>query len=282
MAIGTLLLAYYAFRNIQNSQKQLKFFKQQINLLIIDQQPDLQIINYSFDGNKLKLKLQNSGKGRVDDIAVSSAFHIADLKFIPYSLIGLKEELIIPTITEKRKPEDIDEIKKLRNFFLNYLFEPKGMNILEPSELVVFPHNDEFSYSLPAGQTGIFQCEMLFYLKTKTTLFDKIFKDIAFYSRAISFDELKPLLLNNDIKKIAVIFYLLSKDKLQNVISHGRICDFIIDLSNDKNLEDAYKIGTRGPYPLDHTEIKSQLSWFDYEIYRKGKYSNINDDENDR
>jgi len=115
-------------------------------------------------------------------------------------------------------------------------------------------------------------------LETKRSRFDKISNDIAYYSRAIRFDELKSLLLNNNIKMISVIFYLLSKDKLQNVINHGKICSFVIDLSNDESLEVAYQKGVRGPYPLEKDEIKFRHGWEEYHTYLYGKYGGLEDD----
>jgi hypothetical protein len=182
-----------------------------------------------------------------------------------------KGQIIIPKISEPRTTEYVIEIEGSRNSIFNILFnKPKDKNILEPDTLVVFPNSDLFFNSLPARfSVTTFQCEPLFYLKTKKEQFGEVSPYIA---KAIPFGELRTLLLNNNIKEISVIFYLLSKDKLQNVLSHGRICDFVIILSDDETLEHGYKRGDRGPYPLDKNDIKIRHKWLDYHSYRYGKY----------
>jgi len=264
VAGGTLALAYYSFKNIKNSDKQLKFLKEQIHLNLSQQQPDIQITNYSFNGNKLNLELKNQGKGTAYDIAVLCEFHI--IKPLWWS----KNRLIIPKITEQRTSEEIEKIRGNRNSIFNILFKLKDKNILEPDKLVVFPSNDIFFNSLhPSFGVTTFQCEPLFHLKIKEEQFDIP----PYIAKAIPFDELKTLLLNSGIKEISVIFHLLSKDNLQNVLFHGEICDFVLLLIDDGSLEDGYKRGKRGPYPLDKKDIKTRHKWLDYPSYRYVDFS---------
>jgi hypothetical protein len=273
VAIGTLALAYYAFENIRNSDKHLKFLKKQTDLFLSQQQSDIQIKECSFDGNKLILTLYNSGNGEAYDIAVSSTFHV--VKPLQWSKRWWsKGHLKIPVISEMRTKKYIIEIEGSGNSIFN--FKTKDKNILNPGSLVVFPNDDEYSNSLPAGFKKIFRCELLFYLKIKKERFGET---PDYDAKGIPFDELRTLLLNNNIEEISVVFNLLSKDKLQNVKIHGRISDFVIVLSNDETLEIANKRGKRGPYNLDKNEIKSRIKWEDYDLYVHGKYLEPDDDE---
>ncbi|MGD0081421.1 MAG: hypothetical protein ABSB80_12340 [Methanoregula sp.] len=279
MAIGTLALAYFSYKNIRQSNKQLKFLKEELNLFLLQQQPDIQISQCSFEGNKLNLRLHNSGNGCAYDIAILSSFSVVKPLYPQRSLWGLREHLISPEISELRVPQLIEAIRNRRNLLFNILSKPKDKNILKVGELIIFLRNDEFSNSLPAGYSRNFQCEPIFNLKTKNTLWNKISQDMTYLSEGIKFNDLRTLLLKNNIKEISVIFHLFSKDKLQNPLSHGRICDFVIILLDDENLEVAYKRGRRGPYPIDRTEIKTILNWLDPHDYLYGKYIGFDDVE---
>ena len=261
VAFGTLALAYYSAINIKNSDKQLKFLKKQTDLILSQQQPDIQIKNSSFDLNKLFLTLHNSGNGIAEDIAVSCTFHI--VKPLKWSKRWLsKFYLKIPLISEMGTKKWIITTDQGDNLIFN--MKMKDKTILIPATLVAFPENDEYFNSLPAGFTRTFQCEPLFYLKTKKTRFRE---SPDYYSKAIPFDELRTMLLNNNIEEISVIFSLLSKDKLQNVKIHATIFNFVITLSSDETLEIANKRGKRGSYPLDKDEIKSKIKWEDFDLY---------------
>jgi hypothetical protein len=268
VAVGTLALAYYSFKSIRNSDKQLKFLKKQTDLFLSQQQPDIQIKKYSFDGNKLNLTLYNSGNGEARDIAVSSNFHIRK------PLSWTKGNLNIPVISELGTKKIILETDEAGDIPL--VLRTKDKITLIPGSLVVFPNSEVYSNSLPSGIIGNFQCEPLFYLKTKKSHFGSTPDYLA---KAIPYDILKALLLENKIVEISVIFSLLSKDKLQNVKIHQKISDFVIILSIDETLETANKRGDRGSYPLDKNEIKSKIKWLDYDLYVHGKYSVLDDDE---
>ena len=273
VAFGTLALAYYSAINIKTSDKQLKFLKKQTDLFLSQQQPEIQIQNRSFDLNKLILTLHNSGNGMAEDIAVSCAFHI--VKPLGWSKGWLsKGHLKLPVISEMGTKKWMIETDEGINLVLD--MKMKDKTILIPDTLVVFPDNDEYSNSLPAEFTRTFQCEPLFHLKVKKNLFQE---SPDYDSKAIPYDELRTLLLNNNINEISVFFSLLSKDKLQNAKIHGTICNFVIILSNDETLEIANKRGKRGSYPLDKDEIKSKIKWQDYELYLHGKY--LGPDDND-
>jgi hypothetical protein len=267
VAIGTLALAFIALLNIINSDKQLKFLKKQTDFFLSQQQPDIQIKKYSFDGNNLNLTLFNKGDGDARYIRVSCNFHIT----APYILA--RGQYTTPKIFEPRMKEYLLKPDDEENIPSNL---KRGDKILlNPGELVVFPNNVEFSNSLPAGREGGFQCEPHFYLKTKKVLFGK---SPNYSSKGITFDKLRPLLLENKIEQISVIFNLLSKDKLQNVKSHGVITNFVIILSEDETLETAYKRGKRGSYNMDINEIQSKIKWEDYDGYLYGKYLDPDDE----
>jgi len=255
------------------SDKQIKFLKKQTDLFLSQQQPDIQIKNRIFNLNKLILTLQNSGNGVAEDVAVSCTFHI--VKPLGWSKGWLsKGHLKLPVISEMGTKKWVVETDQGINLVLD--MKMKDKTILIPDTLVVFPENDEYSNSLPAGSTRTFQCEPLFHLKTKKTPFRE---SPDFDSKAIPYDELRSLLMNNNINEISVIFTLLSKDKLQNVKIHGTICNFVISLASDETLEIANKRGKRGSYPLDKDEIKSKIKWQDYDLYLHGKYLDPNDND---
>ena len=269
MAGATLALAYFSLQSIRQSEKQIENSKIQTDIILSQQQPDIQITQRSFDGNKLILSLKNAGEGTAYDIAVLCAFHITK------PLMWSKGRVITPRITEPRIIESVMEIQGEPKEFLNFLLKTKEKNTLEPGELVTFPINDLFFNYLPGKSSAVaFQCEPCFYLKTKKEGFWDVPPYIA---RPVSYSELRTLLSNNNITEISVIFHLLSKDRLQNVLFHGKICDFIINLSEDETLEMSSQRGTPGPYPLEKDDIKTRFKCLDYDIYRRGKYIVIDD-----
>jgi hypothetical protein len=229
VAGGTLLMAYYSAKNISASNKQLKFLKKQTDLFLLQQQPDIQITNFSFDGNQLNLTLFNSGNGAAYDIAVSSSFDVVK----PFNR-AISEPQI------KKFVLDTDS----GDFPIN-LKTGEQLKLI-PSTLVFFPYDEENSNSLQIGISRVFQCDPLFYLKTKK---DRFGSDPDYIAKAIPFDELRLLLLEDKIEEISVVFRLFSKDKLQNVKSHQRISNFVVKLLVDETLENANKRGKRGPYP---------------------------------
>jgi hypothetical protein len=273
VAAGTLALAYFTFKSVKASDKQLKFIKKQTELFLSQKQPNLQIKNKSFNSNKLLLTLNNTGNGTAEDIAVSCSFHIVKPLRGSKNWLG-KHHLNIPVISEigtKKWVIDSDEGLPL---ILN--MKMKDKTILIPSTLVIFLENDEFSNSLPQGSTRTFQCEPRFYLKAKKSRFHET---PDYDCKAIPFDELRTLLINNKIEEISVYLSLYSKDNLQNVKNHGTVANFVIDLSKDENLESASRRGQRGSYPLDKEEMKQRIKWEDYDWYIHGKY--LDPEEND-
>lgn len=266
VAVGTLGLAFFSWRSIQSSDKQLKFIKKQTDLFLSQQQPKLKIQNRSFNLNKLILDLNNSGNVVAIDIAVSCSFHIRKPLSLSKGWLG-KSQLYFPQIFERGTQRVTLNSDDGDAFTFN--MKMKDKTVLVPSMLVVFPENNEYSNSLPAGFSRRFECEPRFLLKTKKSRF----RETPDYDgKAILFEELRTLLMENNIEEISVFLSLWCKDEIQNVKHCGTIANFVIKLSCDENLENASKRGQRGSYPLDKDELKTAIKWEDYNLYIHGKY----------
>jgi hypothetical protein len=273
VAGGIIALAYILYKNIRNSDKQLKFLKKQTDLFLSERQPDIQIKKYSFEGNKLNLTLYNPDSGEACDIAVSSLFNID--KPLSWSKGWFSNaQLTIPVLSETRTRKYILKTDDYGDITLNLKTADK--NILTPGVLVVFPNNDEGSNSLPPGFTRDFRCEPFFYLRTKK---ERFWKSPDYGAKAISFGELRTLLLDNKIEEISAVFSLLSKNKLQHVKIHGTISHLVIMLSTDETLETAYKRNKRDSYTLDQNEREPRIKWEDYDRYVHGNYLESDEDE---
>jgi len=266
VGIGTIALAYFSWRSIQSSDRQLKFIKKQTDLFLSQQQPDIQVKYSYFEANKLILTLHNSGKGTAKDIAVACIFDI--VKPISWSKGWLgRYHVRIPSISELGTRKYEIKTDDGQHLVLNMKLNDKS--ILSPSVGVIFPMNDEHSNFLSEGLTKTFQCEPFFSLKVKKNRFCL---SPDYDQKIIPYDKLRSLLIENNIDEISVLFNLYSKDKLQNVKNHGNVANFVIKLSSDETLENAYNRGQRGSYPLDKDEIKTTVGWLDFDTYLHGKY----------
>jgi hypothetical protein len=246
VAIGTIAMAYYTYKSIQNSEKQLKFLKKQTDLLLLEHQSNIEIIDCGFQGNKLKLTLKNSGKGSANDIAVSSSFSIS------------------PFQQKTKKP------------FLTYSILSAEKWI--PGEILIILRDEKGSNSLPEQCIKNFECEPIYSLSVRYRLWDKILRRAHNRSMGLKFNDLRDMLSKNSIDGMYLLFRLFSKDKLLNTISHGRLCSFLVIFSKNENIESAFE-EDNGGHPVDNLEVKTRLTYISPDLYFRSKYSEIVDDD---
>lgn len=287
VAFGTLTLAYSAYRNIKSSKEQLKFLRSQTRIFSSQQEPYLLVQNKKFKGNKIELSLNNHGGGTAYDVAVSTRFFITEVK-----LTNESERLLRETPRKKRDKLNIQGrfnllpnrpllVEKNKEEIKNGLFNkaisrilkrPIDYEIVYPSSATTFIFNSQNEQSiLESGEANkLFEFEPYFLVTTKKN--EKEFK-FGTSSKAFLFDELKDFLLQNNIQFIGIVFYLVSRDKIENVHHHQEIDSCIVDLKENKTLEDAVNSGRKGYLTtLGWAEIQKGVGWMPSYLYNEIKF----------
>lgn len=292
VAIGTMLLAYFSYQNIKSSKDQLLVLQNQIKLQFSQQEPELHVNELGFKGNKLELIISNLGNGNAYDVCVNSSFSNMDLILTEESKALMKanppdkwNELdlrghyclnVSKKIFQKRDDDRIKAIIANRWQFLNRFntLRPRECDVLVKGSACTFLINAELEEPLMQGKVNnkFFECEPFFLLRCETNFLSEVF-GIDSYWQGYTFNDLKELLTQNDIRYISVIFSLDSKDKIQNTISHQNITSFIIDFKSDNNLEEAYnKKRKTNIYPLDRLELQKQIGFMEADTYYGSKW----------
>jgi hypothetical protein len=291
VAGGTIALAYFTFKSIKSSEKQLKFLRKQTQILNSQQEPYLLVQDKEFKGNKIELYLSNHGGGTAYEVAVETEFYLVEVK-----LTNESEKLLSETPKDKWDKLDKLSIQGTYNPSLNktLLLEnnkehikndiftklmsrilkiPINYEIVYPSSATTFIFSAENEQSiLKAGEKDIFfELEPYFFVTT-----NKLEKKVSGYiGKSFLFDELKEFLLKNNIQYIGITFYIVSRDKIGKVHRHQQIDSCIVDLNENKTLEEAINSGRKVRFtPLGWLEIQKKFKWlpsFEYNEIELGK-----------
>lgn len=286
VAGGTSILAYVAYLNIKSSKEQLKLLRNQTRIFSSQQEPYLLVQNKKFKGNKIELSLNNHGGGTAYDVAVSTRFFITEVKLTNESERVLKETplkkrdklniqcrfSLLPNshlLLEKNK----EEIKSglFNRAISRILKRPINYEIVYPSSATTFISdlkNEE--PILKSGEENIFEFEPYFLVTNKKN--EEEFK-VGTQYKVFLFDELKGFLIQNNIQFIGITFDLVSRDKIENVHNHQEIDSCIVDLKENKTLEDAVNSGRKVHLTtLGWVELQRGVGWMPSYLYNEMKF----------
>lgn len=285
VAGGTIALAYFTYKSIKSSEKQLKFLRKQTQILNSQQEPYLLVQDKEFKGNKIGLYLSNHGGGTAYEVAVETKFYLVEVKLTNESENLLREtpknkwdkldKLSIQgtynlspnkTLLLEKDKEDIKNdiftklMSKILKITLNY-------EILYPSSATTFIFSAENEDSiLKVGEKDIFfEFEPYFFVTTNK--FEKGGPDGSI-GKAFLFNELKDFLLKNNIQYIGITFHIMSRDKIGKVHNHQEIDSCIVDVKENKTLEEAINSGRKVHFTaLGWLEIQKESKWLPSYLY---------------
>lgn len=245
VALGTILLAIFAFRNIQITQKQLQSFQDQTKVFISQNQPILRVISFSFRKNELLLQIKNLGTQPAYDIGVSciclNVKKIQDIMHVQW-LFDFKW----PNV-KKEDIMDYFEIENKQLITVKDRNEPSIQINLKPEYTINFLKREDNGESNLSNTEGmvLFKSEPYFIfdndLENRREISLKGYpKSLENYMyQRYTFNELKDVFKQNGIRYAYIPFVLYCKDSLENSVFQSEIINCIVDLDTDQTIGDA-------------------------------------------
>lgn len=245
VALGTILLAIFAFRNIQFTRNQLKSFQDQTKVFISQNQPHLRIRSHVFRKNELRLHLKNLGSQAAYDIGFSSIC-LSVKKVQDITNMQWMFDFKWPHI----KKEDVTDYFEIENNQQIAFKDNRNLNnqiILKPEYSITFLKRDDNGESdlSSVDDAVLFKNEPHFlfdndFNNKKEFLLKRRLETIENYSsQSFSFDEIRDILRKKNIRYVYLPFKLYCKDSLEHSIYQNDIIECIIDLEEDQTIEEA-------------------------------------------
>lgn len=237
VAFATLALAFFTYKTIKASEKQLKFLQKQTRIFTSQQKPYLLVEEKEFKGNEIRLLLSNRGEGTAYEVAIETTIITGEAKLTNESERLLKENPIekweklqiqgefYPLIQPLYLEKDQEEIRAKSNIFKKHI----DYEIVYPSCVVSFIFNAENEQSIlkPGEENKFFGFfEPYYYVTTKKN--EKEFK-LGTQGRGFHFNDMIEFLKRNNVKYLGIIFILVSRDKVRKVNHHKQIDSCVVD-----------------------------------------------------
>lgn len=290
VAFGTILLAYYAYKNIKVTQNQLKSFQEQTKMtqeqtkmLISQNQPILRFESFSFAGDILNIGIKNIGNQPAFDIGFSTIClpvkKVADIKDMEWLL-----NFEWPHVTKDQVKDFFDLSPDQQLIISDYDNE----NVLSGKKDYKFKPETGFTYLkrdngeavLPHSETiQIFHSEPFFCLDNDFQNFKKIFLKgnpealRGYQHRRYKFNEIADIYRQNKVEYVYLAFSLYCKDLIENEVYQNDIATCIVDLNKDKTIEDAImKPRKLVRYPISHLTLVKEIGFEPMWMYTNGKW----------
>jgi hypothetical protein len=244
VAFATLIVAIVTLINNFILRSQLKLVEKQTILQRSNVYPFLEVESENFRKNKISLKLKNRGEGPAFSVGLC-------LGFTPLKKSG--GQFDFPEIYE------IENNKKKRVY---------------PSRNVVFLKYLQKAPVLHPNAEGSLEGEAIFcysYFQPKKkpmlNIAEAMRKEEPVY-RKINFDELRAMLLKNNIQFVAIGVSVVYKDITESIVEHNPLHDVVADLGKHTSLEDVIKENI--PF-LQRNVLLEELDSIPLEIYEELK-----------
>jgi hypothetical protein len=293
-AVGTLALAFFTYKTIKASKIQLEYLKAQTKVFTTQQEPLITIQDKKFKGNKLELQLRNCGGGIAYEVAVETRFYITKqvldeeskrllwtTPFDKMDKIQLKayDRLIAEqSIKIKKEVLALEEDDYTENPYLMSLpwytknkMKKADFDIVYPSAATTFLFSQTTKQTIlePKEVSELFEAEPFFLISLSKYPHCRVFAPL----KANTFDELITFLKDDKIVTFGITFDLVSRDRVGRVIHHEEIDTCIVDLRQDKTIEDAMKSGRKVYFTtLGWREIQKKVKWLPSDDYNTLKF----------
>jgi len=286
VAMGTILLAYYAYLNIKVTQKQLKSFQKQTKIFLSQNQPNLFVERVCFRQNSLIIFLTNAG--------VRPAFEIG-CAAICYRVNKVQEKKTMewlykfgwPKITKEDIKDFFDMDTNQELIVTEEELMEKTRFQVKPEPSITFLKRDNEETSLNSGERDVrFKCEPVFgfdnvsekekQLILRGGIIDK-YKHWNF-----KFNDIKKFYKEMGVRYFHLEFSLWSKDPIENPIFYKDIISCIVDLDEDNSIEEAIpKPRKLIRYALSFPKFVKEIGWQPLWMYKEMKWrSHISEEDN--
>jgi hypothetical protein len=297
MVLGTFLMVVITYKSVKSSNNQLKLLEKQTHLLLQKQKPSLCIpAPPFFHENSVNLEITNKG----DDIAydVGAVSHFFQMEYVPlkestdpiikfkFSEIyqdlfkdyegndcNLKSKFGYYTSFEDRSLliekfwEDPSSLLEKISSFLN----PKKMEKVYPTNLIIFIKNNNTKIqTIRPGETVHCSITPNFGISTSKKWDHTILSNDSHWAME-SFDEIKEILLKNNVNAIGIGLDLCCKDRLENVEYFQEIFAVIFDFRRHRSLKDALDEGITYNRTMNTDQFFSKAGMIHYEMYKNMK-----------
>jgi len=229
--IGTLVVAIVALYTVWTTLRQLRILEKQALFQRSEVYPLLEVESKSLEGNSVKLKLRNRGKGPAFEIALHCSY-------FPMRRRGGKEE-----------------------FGSEYhVTGPVGRELFKSVESALLLKNSTGS-RLYEAEKGSFTGEVRFLGESK--------RDRAMsVSKFFSYEELKNSLTGEGFDSVGISLSVACKDITENYVDEHPLYAVIGDLHKHRSLEEVVRENSRfAAIPL-YPEQVEQMEW---ELYAHGR-----------
>ena len=283
VALGTILLAFFSFKNIKIIREQTKLIFRQSNFLRLQQAPLLKNENLKFDEDEISLKLTNVGNGIATQIGVRTIFCVVEPRIVEPPDDKIKEKILKERGISKETWERITKIFG-REPWLKYtlshiqkIFEEKskiqrkifGLNLPFSREEISKAYPEDYNITflkengngpsiLEVGKSGVFKCIPQIVMKIGEPYLSG--KKFTKYWQKLSFENLVRLCKDNSIKFLGFKFDLEYKDFAEDTKTPEELTSCVVDVNHHKSLEEAVKENTQLDFfPLGQPEIEKKL-----------------------
>ena len=229
VAIGTLVLAYLAYGSLRENRKQLSLISSQTAIARSRLQPYLLVKEPKFDGNQLKLSIENLGLGYATWLAIQASFYLVEER-------SYADPVAVTPISRAQVRE-----RQSRGLTAWGRFQPiekslsyaNHRNVLPVSMVTFFVNKEANDSLLRPRESGVFSVEPFFGFEIDRGTENQSWQGLAF-------GDFREFLDGNVVRFVGLDFHVVCKDAVDKDVPSERICRFVMDLRKHQTLEDAF------------------------------------------
>jgi hypothetical protein len=260
VALGTILLAIVTFMSVMQGRKQMQILLKQVNLQVGQQIPHLFIKEVTFEGDSVKIDVENATNVPAFELGLETRFHLIRQSYSDAANGG--REI---TWGEAIKLREAGKI-----VYGKYL-------LLPPHELpkLVYDYREVKSetavtFFAPQGVSKYFPPKSTIQVSTIPRFAISWMEKDNPRWQGFEFTRFRDFLLKNNIDKVAVSMMLVCKDASEKPVAQGYVTSFFINTESDKSLEDSSKSKQKFDFlPLSQLDFLSDEFWIPEEMYDK-------------
>lgn len=295
MVLGTFLMVIVTYKSLKSSNDQLKLLEKQTHLLLQKQKPNIHAKSTFFE-NLINLEISNDGDDTAFDVGVITHFfqmEYVPLKTLNESITKYKFSQIYQNLFKNYNGTDSDlnsefgyytgfedrsllvekfedGPKSLSEKFTSF-FNSNKLEKVYPTDLIIFIKNNNTKIQVIKPEETI-HCSINPYFEITTSKkWDKNILSDGSYWAMKSFDEIKEILIKNNVQAIGISMDLCCKDRLENVEHFQTILAVIFDFRKHRTLKDAIDEGLTFNRALNPNDFFSKTGMIPYDLYKNMK-----------
>jgi hypothetical protein len=260
VALGTLSLAYLAYKTLKENQKQLSLLSSQTTIFRSQLDPYLVVKSLKFEGNQVRINIENLGKGHATWLGIEGSFYLVEPRL--YADRGIDNPITESQAKERQQRSLTVWGRYVASINTTPLSYGDRSNVT-PTSIVSFLVNKDIGDALlRVGEAQEFVLEPFFGFVTDNKF------ELSGY-QALRFSELREFLDRNGVRYVALDFHVVCKDIVDNDGPSERLCRFVMDLRKHQTLEEAYREDRDfGFTPVSVREMTRKEGFFSSSDYR--------------